>query len=188
VETDGACAGNCEKKSAGGCGAVVVQGNRICKLWGAKNDMSNNEMEYQAMKSALEIIPVGASVCVESDSQGCIDGLMKNRLIWERHRWHKKDGTPVENAELIAQVAAMCDRTIIGFRKIKGHNKDPWNDLVDKLAVKGRNQAATNVTIQLIFRAVIDKKERIVAFPRLSLSSHANIHDFWPHLIEKCGE
>jgi hypothetical protein len=60
VETDGACVGNCEKRSAGGCGTAVVQEKRICKLWGAKNDMSNNEMEYQAMLSALEIVPFGA--------------------------------------------------------------------------------------------------------------------------------
>jgi hypothetical protein len=27
------------------------------------------------------------------------------------------------------------------FRKVKGHNGDPWNDAVDALAVIGRNEA-----------------------------------------------
>jgi hypothetical protein len=44
------------------------------------------------------------------------------------------------------------------------------------------------VTISLIFRAVINRKEHMVAFPCLSLSSHASIHDFWPHLVEKCED
>jgi hypothetical protein len=145
-------------------------------------------MEYQAMKSALEIIPVGAYVCFETDSQQCIDGLTKHRLIWEKNRWHKKDRTPVENAELIAQVAQLVDRDVVGFRKIKGHSKDPWNDLADSLAVKGRNKAAKNVTFALLFHKTTGKKEKVIAFPRISLSSHANIHDFWSHLIEKCGE
>jgi hypothetical protein len=80
------------------------------------------------------------------------------------------------------------DKRIVGFRKIKGHNKDPWNDLADSLAVKGRNQHAHQATIQAMFRAVIEGKEQHVGFPRISLSSHANIHDFWPRLVERCGD
>jgi hypothetical protein len=39
----------------------------------------------------------------------------------------------------------------------------------------------------LVFRPVIDGKEGFVAFPRFSISSHANIYDFWPRLMDKCG-
>jgi hypothetical protein len=42
VETDGACAGNQENKSAGGWGAVVVHRQQYCTLWGPKADTSNN--------------------------------------------------------------------------------------------------------------------------------------------------
>jgi hypothetical protein len=73
VETDGACAGNQDKRSPGGWGAALVQGRMLCKRRGAKAATSNNEMEYQAMLSATELIPEGAYVCIESDSQGCID-------------------------------------------------------------------------------------------------------------------
>jgi hypothetical protein len=66
----------------------------------------------------------------------------------------------------------------VGFWKVKGHNKDPWNDLADALAVKGRNKQATEVVIQLLFRPVIGGKEGFEAFPRFSVSSHANIYDF----------
>jgi hypothetical protein len=110
------------------------------------------------------------------------------RKRWEKHHWLKDDGKPVENAEIIAPLAREIDRRIVGFRKIKGHSKDAWNDAADALAVKGRNQQAKEVTIQLGFRAVIDKREQFVGFPRFSVSSYANIHDFWPRLVDRCGE
>jgi ribonuclease HI len=175
IETDGACAGNEGKISPGGWGAAIVQGNRILRRWGARPDTSNNEMEYMAMLESLNITTKGAYVIIESDSHGCIDGITKYQLRWEKHGWRKEDGKPVENAELIQMVCREVDRRHVGFRKVKWHNDDPWNDLEDALAVKGRNQQATEVTIALIFRPVIEKKEGFVAFPRFSVSSHANI-------------
>jgi hypothetical protein len=69
-------------------------------------------------------------------------------------------------------------------RKVKGHIHDPWNDLADSLAVKVRNQQSKEVMIQLVFRAVLDKKEQFVGFDRFPVQSHANIHDFWPRLVQ----
>jgi hypothetical protein len=34
---------------------------------------------------------------------------------------------------------------------------------------------------------VVGGKERFEAIPRISVSSHANIHDFWPASINKFG-
>jgi hypothetical protein len=85
VEKDSPCAGNEGKRSPGGWGAAIVQGTRICKRWGAKGDTSNNEMEYEAMLSAMELIPAGSYVCIETDSQGYIDGFTKHRR-WEKQR------------------------------------------------------------------------------------------------------
>jgi hypothetical protein len=53
IETEGACAGNDAKQSPGGWGAIIVNGNRMLKKFGAKPDTSNNEMEYQAILEAL---------------------------------------------------------------------------------------------------------------------------------------
>jgi ribonuclease HI len=187
IETDGACAGNDDKKSPGGWGAIIVQGYRMMKRCGSKPDTSNNEMEYTAMLEALQFVQNGAYVIMETDSQGCIDGITKYRLRWEKHGWRKDDGMPVENAELIKLVCMKVDKMHVGFWKVAGHSNDPWNDQADALAVHGRNQEATNVTISLIFRPVINGKEGFEAFARFSVSSHANIYDFWPRLIDKCG-
>jgi ribonuclease HI len=159
IETDGACAGNDDKKSPGGWGAIIVQGARMLKRWGAHEDTSNNEMEYMATLEALQFVKDKAFVIMETGSQGCIDGLTKYRLRWEKHWWRREDGKPVENAGLIQCVCRKIDKMHVGFWKVKGHDDDTWNDLADSLAAKGRNLQATEVIIQLLFRPVIDGKE-----------------------------
>jgi hypothetical protein len=130
-------------------------------------------MEYQAMLSAMELVPEGAYVCIESDSQGCIDGITKWRKRWEKHSWHQEGGAEVENAEIIKPLVAMIDKREVGFRKVKGHSGD---------------QQSSEVVIQLIFRAVINKKEKFVGFDRFSIQALANICNFWPRLVAKCGD
>jgi ribonuclease HI len=187
IETDGACAGNAGKTSPGGWGAIIVQGTRMLKKWGARPDTSNNEMEYEAMLEALQFVRKGAFVIMETDSQGCLDGLTKYRLRWEKNGWRTSDGKPVENVQWIQAIGRKLDVMHVGFWKVKGHNKDPWNDLAYSLEVKGRDKQATEVVIQLLFRAVIGGTERFDAIPRFSVSSHANIYYFWPTLIGKFG-
>jgi hypothetical protein len=93
----------------------------------------------------------------------------------------------VENAALIQQVGRRTDKMKVGFWKIAGHSDDPWNDLADSLAVRGRNQSKANVTVQVLFRPFVDGEEMFWAIPRLSLNPNANIYDFWPHLVDKWG-
>jgi hypothetical protein len=117
----------------------------------------------------------------------CIDGLTKYRKRWEAHRWKKDDGKPVENAELIQLIGGRIDKMHVGFWKIKGHNDDPWNELADASAVQGRNQSKSEVMVQVLFRPTVEGKEKFWAIPLLSLNPNANIHDFWPALIDKFG-
>jgi ribonuclease HI len=165
----------------------------MLKRFGAKADTSNNEMEYMAMSEALQFVRIPRNpllkplVVMETDSQQCIDGLTKYRKRWEAHRWKKDDGTPVENEGLIQTVGKMIDEMHVGFWKIKGHKDDPWNDLADALAVRGRNQSKTEVIIQVLFRPTVDGEEKFWAIPRLSLNPNANVHDFWPSLVDKFG-
>jgi hypothetical protein len=93
----------------------------------------------------------------------------------------------VENAYLIQSIGRRLDKMHVGFWKVKGHSNDPWNDLADSLAVRGRNQSASEVTVQVLFRPTVDGEEKFWAIPRLSLNANANIHDFWIPLVDKFG-
>jgi ribonuclease HI len=188
VERDGACGGNHEKRSRGGWGAALVHCGMSCKRCGAKAGTSNNEMECQAMLSAMELIPPGSYVCMETDSQACIDGLTTYRKRWEKCGWRREDGKEVENPDIIIPLAKEIDQRNVGFGKVKWHTGDPWNDLADSLAVNGRNQQSREVVVQLVFRAGINKKEQFVGFDRFSIQALANIHDFWPRHVARCGD
>jgi ribonuclease HI len=150
-------------------------------------------MEYQAMLEALSLIPAPPKpelkplVIIETDSQTCIDGLTKFRFRWATRHWKIENGQPVENAVLIQNVGRLLDQMRVGFWKIKGHNHDPWNDLADSLAVRGRNQSKANVTVAVLFRPVVDRVEKLWGIPRLSLNPNSNLHDFWPPLVNKWG-
>jgi ribonuclease HI len=169
-------------------GARALKIPTICKLWGQKADTSNNAMEYQAMLSAMELLPEKSFVCIGTDSQTCLDGLTKWRKRWEKHSRKRGDGQEVANADLIRPLVDCIEKREGGFRKIKGHGDDFWNDIADSLAVKGGNAQAKEVIVQLVFRAVINGKEKTVCFDRVSVDTHANIYDFWPKLVAKCGD
>jgi hypothetical protein len=77
---------------------------------------------------------------------------------------------------------------LVCFRKIKGHSGDEWNDLADRLAVKGRDQQAKEAVVQLVFRAVIAKGEKFFGIDRFSTPALANMDDFWPKLRGHCGD
>jgi hypothetical protein len=79
------------------------------------------------------------------------------------------------------------DRVHAGFWKVAGHSGDPWNNLADSLAVRGRNRSSKEVKIQVMFRPTVEGRERLFAIPELSLNPNANIYDFWPHLVSKFG-
>jgi ribonuclease HI len=186
AETDGACAGNEDKQSPGGWGAILCQDGIYCTMFDPQPDTSNIEMEYKAMLEAISIIPRNTYVIFETDSQGCIDGLTKYRKRWESRGWHNDQGKPVANAEIIGPLARLIDQHTVGFRKIKGHSHDERNDLADSSAVQGRNQQSQQVTIQLLFRAVIDREEKFYAFDRVHIEALANLRDFWKILSERC--
>jgi hypothetical protein len=82
----------------------------------------------------------------------------------------------------------MIEKRDVGFRKINGHSDDAWNDLADSLAVRGRNGQAKEVVIHQVVRVVINKKEKSTCFDRFSIHALANMYDFWPRLVAKCGD
>jgi ribonuclease HI len=131
VYTDGACSGN---PGPGGWAWAVPRGPYRS---GASARTTNQRMEVQA---ALEAVTsLGGRLEVVSDSTYVVN-CFRDRWWqgWLARGWLNSQKKPVANRDLweplIAAYRAEPDR--VTFRWVKGHGGDPWNDLVDRLAVQ----------------------------------------------------
>ena len=131
VYTDGACLGN---PGRGGW-AWAVPGGRFAS--GAGPRTTNQRMEIQAALEAVTTLD--GALEVVSDSTYVVN-CFRDRW-WERwlaRGWVNSQKKPVANRDLweplIVAYRAEPDR--VRFRWVKGHSEDPYNDLVDRLAVE----------------------------------------------------
>jgi ribonuclease HI len=139
IETDGACSGN---PGSGGWGFIIGQGNMKIEAYGAEGSTSNNEMELRAIDEALGFLGNARGYAViESDSQGCLDMMTGKGQQSEAANYTKLDGSQTKNKHLVSNVTTKLRSINAQFRKVKGHNGDQWNDAVDALADKGRDEA-----------------------------------------------
>jgi ribonuclease HI len=133
VYTDGACRGN---PGRGGWAWAVPDGPYAS---GADPRTTNQRMEITAALEALrELAPEAAGgIDVVSDSTYVVkcftDGWWRG---WLRRNWRNSQNKPVANRDLwepLIELAVSSD-VDIGFRWVKGHSGDRWNDRVDELA------------------------------------------------------
>jgi ribonuclease HI len=141
IKTDGACSGN---PGPGGWGFIIAQCNCKIEAYGAEGHTTNNEMELRAIDEALGFFKnVRGCAVIESDSQGCLNVMMGQGERWEADNYTRLDGRTIKNRELVQSITAKLRSFNVQFRKVEGHSDDPWNDAVDALAVKCRDDAAT---------------------------------------------
>jgi ribonuclease HI len=122
--TDGACLGNPD--GPGGWGAVVAQGPLDVELWGHLSSTSNNRAEVLAVLAALEWVPRGATLLVNSDSQYTLQVLTG-------------DFKAKANVDLWATVRSTISLKglLLKTRWVKGHAGIDGNERADRLAVLG---------------------------------------------------
>ena len=132
VYTDGACLGN---PGPGGW-AWAVPGGRWAS--GAEGRSTNQRMEITAALEAVRALVPSGPVEVVSDSTYVVN-CFRDRW-WERwlaRGWVGASRQPVANRDLWEPLVDIY-RSAPGevrFRWVKGHSTDPYNDLVDRLAV-----------------------------------------------------
>ena len=129
--TDGACVGN---PGPGGWAWAVPDGPFAT---GAEARTTNQRMEITAAIEALRALP--GRVHVMSDSTYVVN-CWRDRW-WERwvaNGWKNSKKQPVANSDLWQQLVPQFTqrRGEITFEWVKGHGDDPFNDLVDRLAVE----------------------------------------------------
>ena len=129
--TDGACLGN---PGPGGW-AWAVPGGRYAS--GAEVRSTNQRMEIKAAFEA--VIAITGPLEVVSDSTYVVN-CFRDRWWegWMARGWMNKARKPVANRDLWEPLiaAVRADPGRVSFRWVKGHGSDPFNDLVDRLAVE----------------------------------------------------
>jgi ribonuclease HI len=124
VFTDGGAIPN---PGRAGWGVVfVVNGTEKKTLSGAIPHATNNEAELTAAIKAVESFTRPATFTICSDSQY----LIKSMTEWIPRRGYQG----YKNADLFARLLEACEGHTIGWRWVRGHNKDPFNERADQLA------------------------------------------------------
>jgi ribonuclease HI len=122
ANTDGACSGN---PGPGGWAVVFSQGGTVLdELRGGALATTNNRMELTAVREALRQAPADVAVEVVTDSQNVIGWLSKG--------WKRNDP---EIVAICREIDPLLAARKVTFRWVKGHNGDPLNERVDRLAV-----------------------------------------------------
>lgn len=141
VYTDGACSGN--PGPGGWAWATAPDGEPWAS--GGERSTTNQRMELTAVIEALKAnLPVAQSalkrLVIVSDSTYVVHCFRDRWWVrWLNNGWRNAKREPVSNADLweplIESYVSLPEGDRPDFQWVKGHNGDPLNDLVDRLAV-----------------------------------------------------
>ena len=125
----------------GGTGFVVLDRVRPALRFGGTrwvqdgpHAVTNNRMELRAVLEALDGLPAGEAVEVNSDSRYVCDALSKWIHGWRRKGWKTAAGEPVLNRDLIEALDARARELTVAYRWVRGHDGHAVNEVVDALA------------------------------------------------------
>ena len=138
IYTDGACAGN---PGPGGWAAILLFDNKKEELFGGEKLTTNNRMELTAAIKALDYCSNEEKkqlslkqIQIYTDSNYLKEGITTWINKWEKNNWKTSDKKNVKNIDLWKKLREFEKVNQIEWTWIKGHSKNPMNDLADKLA------------------------------------------------------
>lgn len=137
IYTDGACSGN---PGPGAYAYLIDYGHRIhASALRSNNNTTNNQMELQAVISALQEIKSylhdKAQITVYSDSKYVIDGINQYLGVWLQNGWRTSTRKDVANMDLWKHlVSVKAPFTSVTFVWVKGHANCPYNNICDRMA------------------------------------------------------
>ena len=140
IYTDGACVGN---PGPGGWAAVILTESNKKEIFGGEKLTTNNRMELTAAIKALEYCaknegtqPSLKKIVIYTDSIYVKEGITVWIHTWEKNNWKTADKKNVKNVDLWKKLKELVKTEQVEWNWIKGHAKDPMNDLADELAKK----------------------------------------------------
>ena len=141
-------------RGPGGWGYIILDenNNEVMTAYGGENISSNNAMELTAIRNGLRgfltFEETGKTVEVYSDSAYCVNIFTSWINGWKANGWTKgKKHEPIENVEIIKEIDTILEGIkrrfcSVTFVKVRGHAGDKWNEVCDKLAVRGKTEDA----------------------------------------------
>ena len=140
IYTDGACTGN---PGPGGWAAVILNGKDKKEIFGGERLTTNNRMELTAAIKALEYCNKNEEkqlslkeINIFTDSVYVKEGITEWIKTWEKNNWKTSDRKNVKNVDLWKRLKELVNSNQVEWHWIKGHSKDPMNELADQLAKK----------------------------------------------------
>jgi ribonuclease HI len=138
IYTDGACSGN---PGHGGWGVLLKFRNTTKEIYGFEFDTTNNRMELLAAIKGLEALNKNCKVRIYTDSKYLQDGITKWIHQWIKNNWRKSDNRLVKNADLWQNLYELTQKYDITWEWVKGHSSNLGNQVADKLACIGKEEA-----------------------------------------------
>ena len=134
--TDGSCEPN------PGAGGFAVIRDMKPHILGREAVSTNIRMEGKALIAALT--DAGGQPCeIHTDSEFWINVITKWAPGWQRNGWKKKGGE-IKNLDIVQEVYPLYQDSQAKLVWVRGHNKNPGNELADEWANKAREGAVVS--------------------------------------------
>ena len=130
IYTDGACSGN---PGRGGWAAIILDGEKIEKISGSKDNTTNNRMELTAVISALKYVK-DKDLEIYTDSKYTKDGIEKWISNWKKNGWKTVNKQDVKNKDLWNELDQLNSEKNVQWNWVKGHANNQYNNMADELA------------------------------------------------------
>ncbi|WP_440695637.1 ribonuclease HI [Candidatus Pelagibacter sp. HIMB109] len=130
IYTDGACSGN---PGRGGWAAIILNGEKIEKISGSKDNTTNNRMELTAVISALKYVK-DKDLEIYTDSKYTKDGIEKWISNWKKNGWKTANKQDVKNKDLWNELDQLNSEKNVQWNWVKGHANNQYNNMADELA------------------------------------------------------
>lgn len=130
IYTDGACSGN---PGRGGWAAIILDGEKIEKISGSKDNTTNNRMELTAVISALKYVK-DKDLEIYTDLKYTKDGIEKWISNWKKNGWKTANKQDVKNKDLWDELDQLNSEKNVQWNWVKGHANNQYNNMADELA------------------------------------------------------
>lgn len=144
IYCDGSSLGN---PGRGGWATVALDTNKnlVWEYGGNASNATNNQMELEACKFALELILESSKRSEEKkfelklDSKYVIQGITEWSKKWVKNNWKNAQKKEVLNKELWQEILKLLahvesEKISLKWTHVYGHTGEEWNERVDEIA------------------------------------------------------